>query len=134
MTGQEITYLVIGIICVILSAFFASAEIAFINLQRIRLKHLQDSGRRGADRVAKILERPERFLSVVLTSVSVTETVAVALGGLLFISLIGEGALGTTVGILVMAIVLLLFVKVIPKTIAAQHPSGLPCAMRRQLN
>lgn len=128
MSGVEITYLVIGIICVILSAFFASAEIAFINLERIRIRHLQESGRRGADRVARIMERPERFLSVVLTSISFTETIAVALGGFLFLSLLEEPTnktFATVFGIVVMALVLLLFVKVIPKTIAAQHPAGM---------
>ena len=122
MSGVDTIYLVVGLVCILLSAFFASAEIAYINLERIRIKHLQESGRRGADRVASIMERPEKFLSVVLTSISVTETVAVALGGFLFVSLLGEGVVGTVVGIIVMAIVLLLFVKVIPKTVAAQHP------------
>jgi len=85
---------------------------------------LQERGVHRADRVAKIMEHPERFLSVVLTSISFTETVVVALGSLLCISLMGE-KIGTPVGIILIAIVLLLFVKVIPKTIAAQHPEGL---------
>jgi Mg2+/Co2+ transporter CorB len=55
MTDLEITYLVISIVCLILSAFFTSSEIAYIKLQRIRLRHLQDSGVRGADRVARII-------------------------------------------------------------------------------
>ena len=128
MSGVETTYLVVGIICVLLSAFFASAEIAFINLEHLRIRHLQESGRRGADRVARIMERPERFLSVVLTSISFTETIAVALGGFLFLSLLEEPTnktFATVFGIVVMALVLLLFVKVIPKTIAAQHPEGM---------
>ncbi|MDY6834351.1 MAG: hemolysin family protein [Chloroflexota bacterium] len=122
MSGVDTIYLIVGLLCILLSAFFASAEIAYINLERIRIKHLQESGRPGAERVASIMEHPEKFLSVVLTCISVTETIAVALGGFLFLSLLGEGLLGTVVGIVVMAIILLLFVKVIPKTIAAQHP------------
>ncbi|MFC1925223.1 hemolysin family protein [Chloroflexota bacterium] len=124
MTNVEITYLVVALICLVLSAFYASSEIAYINLERIKLRHLQDNGVRGADRVARIMEHPERFLSVVLTSISFTETVLVALGGLLFVSLMGEGV-GTPVGIVCIAIILLLFVKVIPKTLAAQHPEGM---------
>lgn len=124
MTGIDIIYLVLVLFCLILSAMFASSEIAFINLQRVRIRHLQDKGIHRADRVAKIMERPERFLSVVLTSISFTETVVVALGSLLCISLMGE-TIGTPVGIVLIAIILLLFVKVIPKTIAAQHPQGL---------
>jgi len=124
MTGLDITYLVVSVVCLILSAFFASSEIAFINLERIRLRHLQVNGVHGADRVARIMERPERFLSIVLTSISFTETILVALTGFLFVSLMGE-TIGTPVGIICIAIILLLFVKVIPKTIAAQHPEGM---------
>jgi len=117
-------YLLVFLVCLGLSAFFASAEIAFVNLQRIRLKHLQDTGHQGADRVAKIMEHPEKFLSVVLTSVSFTETIAIALGSFLCVYLWGE-TIGTFVGIVLIATILLVFVKVVPKTIAAQHPEWL---------
>src|SRR4030042_1254021 len=127
MTSLEIVYLVLVLVCIILSAFFASAEIAFINLPRIKLRHLQERGIPAANQVARILRHPERFLSVVLTSVSITETVLVACGGFLAVSLL-PGTIGTLVGIVVMAIILLLFVKVIPKTIAAQYPERLALA------
>jgi putative hemolysin len=127
MTGTEVTYLVLFLICLVLSAFFSSSEIAFINLQKLRLKHLEESGVPHANRVAKIMERPERFLSVVLTSVSLTETVLVTCGSFLFVSLLGDTA-GTPVGIIVVAIILLLLVKVIPKTIAAHNPERLALA------
>lgn len=124
MTNLDYIYLVLFLVCLILSALFASSEIAFINLQRVRIRHLQERAIHRADRVAKIMEHPERFLSVVLTSISFTETVVVALGSFLCVSLMGE-TIGTPVGIVLIAIILLIFVKVIPKTIAAQHPEGL---------
>jgi hypothetical protein len=43
MTGQWIICFVFSLPCVVLSAPFASAETAFMNLQRMRLKHLQAS-------------------------------------------------------------------------------------------
>lgn len=114
MSGTDVTYLILFLVCLGLSAFFSSSEIAYMNLQRIRLQHLQESKKPNADRVAAIMEKPERFLSVVLTSVSVTETILVTCGGFLFVSLMGE-PVGAPVGIVVIAIVLLLFVKVIPQ-------------------
>jgi len=124
MTGLEITYLVLFLTTLAISAFYSSSEIAFINLERIRVRHLQETKVPGANRVAAILERPERFLSVVLTSLSITETILVTCGSLLFVSLLGN-AVGTPVGIVVVAITLLLLVKVIPKTIAARHAEEL---------
>jgi putative hemolysin len=117
--------LVLAIVFVLASAFFASAEIAFISLQKVKLRYLEESGVHGAKRVARIIEHPGKFLSTVLTGISLTETVVVALGSMLIVSLIGSEAIGTPVSIVVMAIILLLFVKVIPKTIAASNPERL---------
>ena len=121
MGTLEIIYLLLSILFLLICAFFASAEIGFINLQRFRLRHLQEEGVHGADRVARIMEHPSRFLSVVLTGLSFAETIVVALGTIFIVALLGEG-IGTPVAIVVIAIVLLIFAKVIPKTIAAQHP------------
>jgi putative hemolysin len=125
MTGIEVLYLALSIVFVLASAFFASAEIAFISLQKVKLRHLEESGVHGAKRVARIVEHPGKFLSIVLTGISLTETIVVALGSMLIVSLIGNEAIGTPTSIVVMAIVLLLFVKVIPKTIAAANPERL---------
>ncbi len=118
---MEVVYLVLAIVFLVICAFFASAEIGFINLQRFRLKHMEEEKVHGAERVARIMEHPSRFLSVVLTGISFAETIVVALGTIFIVAVLGEGV-GTPVAIVVIAIVLLIFAKVIPKTIAAQHP------------
>jgi len=121
MESLEITYLILSLLFLLVCAFFSSAEIGFIKLQRIKLKQLQEEEVHGAERVAKIMEHPERFLSTVLTGISFAETIVVSLGTILIVALLGEG-LGTPIAIVIIAIVLLIFAKVIPKTIAAQHP------------
>lgn len=132
MDGLEILYLVISILFLIVCAFFSSAEIGFIKLQQIRLKHLQEEKVAGAERVAKIMELPERFLSTVLTGISFAETIVVSLGTIFIVALLGEG-LGTPIAIVVIAIVLLIFAKVIPKTIAAQHPERIALLYARPI-
>jgi putative hemolysin len=125
MTGIEVLYLVLSIVFVLASAFFTSAEIAFISLQKVKLRHLEESDVPGAKRVARIMEHPGKFLSTVLTGISFTETIVIALGSMLIVSLIGNETIGTAISIVVIAIILLLFVKVIPKTIAAANPERL---------
>lgn len=125
MTGIEVLYLVLSIVFVLASSFFASAEIAFISLQKIKLRHLEESGVHGAKRVARIMEHPGKFLSTVLIGLSFTETVVVVLGSMLIVSLIGNEAIGAPISIMVMAIILLLFLEVIPKTIAVTNPERL---------
>ena len=132
MGGLEITYLVLSLAFLLVCAFFASAEIGFINLQRIRLRHLQEEGVHGAERVARIMEHPERFLSTVLTGISFAETIVVALGTIFIVTLLGEG-LGTPLAIVIIAILLLIFAKVIPKTIAAQHPERIALLYGRSI-
>ncbi len=121
MDSLNILYLVLSLTALLVCAFFSSAEIGFIKLQRFRLKHLEEEGVHGADRVARIMEHPEKFLSTVLTGISFAETIVVSLGTIFIVALLGE-ALGTPIAILLIAIILLIFAKVIPKTIAAQHP------------
>jgi putative hemolysin len=124
MSGLHIAYLVLFFVFLVVSAFFASAEIAFVNLQKFRLKHLESIGAAGAERVAGIMKHPERFLSTVLAGISFTETIVVFMGGVLFVAVLGN-AIGTPVGIVVIALMLLIFAKVIPKTFAANHPERL---------
>ena len=54
MSGIETLYLVLLIVCLLLSAFFSGSETAFISLQRIRIKHMVNTNVKGADRVAKL--------------------------------------------------------------------------------
>lgn len=122
MEKIDIIYLGLSLGFVLVCAFFSSAEIGFINLQKIKLKHLQEKGVRGADRVARIMEHPERFLSTVLTGISFAETIVVSLGTMFIVAMVGE-KVGTPLSIVLIAIVLLIFAKVIPKTIAARHPA-----------
>jgi len=122
MGTAELVYLILSILFLFVCAFFSAAEIGFIKLQRTRLKHLQEEKAYGADRVARIMENPSRFLSTVLTGISFAETVVVSLGTIFIVTLVGNEAAGTPIAIIVIALILLVFAKVIPKTIAAQHP------------
>jgi len=118
-------YVVLLFICLLLSAFFSSSETAFISLQRIRMKHLEKVKVAGADRVAKIMERPERFLTTVLLGNTVTNTLVAVLGTAIAISLWEEGTAveGTAVLITTIAVtlMLLIFAEITPKTIATRH-------------
>ena len=122
MDAIDILYLVLAIIFLFICAFFASAEIGFINLQRIKLRRLQEVGVRGADRVARIMERPDRFLSTVLTGISFAETIFVFVGTAFIVAILPD-KVGPPIAIVFIAMLLLVFAKVIPKTYAARHPA-----------
>ncbi len=132
MSGIETLYLVFLIICLLLSAFFSSSETAFISLQRIRVEHLVNTKVRGAKRVARMVERPEKFLSTVLLGNNLVNTAAAALATFLAIRIWGEqwGILIATIGV---TILLLVFCETTPKTIATQHAERLSLAFARPI-
>ena len=51
---------------IVLSAFFSAAEIGLMTLNRYRLRHLVESGHRGARLASRLSERPDRLLGLIL--------------------------------------------------------------------
>ncbi|TET46381.1 MAG: HlyC/CorC family transporter [Dehalococcoidia bacterium] len=124
-------YLVLLVICLLFSAFFSSAETAFVSLQRVRVQYLVDSKVRGAKRVARIIARPEKLLSTVLLGNTLVNTAAAAIATAMAIYFWGEhGVLYATIGLTAF---LLIFTETTPKTIATQHAEKLAIIFARPL-
>jgi len=124
-------YLVLFVICLLLSAFFSASETSFIALQRIRIEHLLENNVKGAKRVARMIKRPEKLLSTILLGANFANVAAAALGTVLAVSLWGEkGVLIATVGV---TILLLIFSETTPKTIATQHAERLSLILARPI-
>ena len=107
-----------------LSAFFSSAEAAFISLPRLRIRFLVESGVKRADRLAKLAEKPERFLAIVLLGNNLVNIAAATIGTIIALSVFGLpwGPVIATVGVTVLVLV---FGEVIPKTFAVHHAQRL---------
>ncbi|MFC2019601.1 HlyC/CorC family transporter [Chloroflexota bacterium] len=119
-------------VCLLLSAFFSSAETAFIGLQRFRMENLVENEVKGAKRVARMIERPEKLLSTILLGNNLVNTAAAALGTILAVSIWGgeRGVLIATIGVTVL---LLIFGETTPKTIATRYPEKLSIAFARPI-
>ena len=124
MDSTDVLYLVLLFVCLGASAFFSSAETAFISLQRMRVKHLVETKVMGADKVAQMTERPERLLATVLLCNNFVNVAVAALGTMVAVSVFGDkpGLLVATIGV---TILLLIFAEVTPKTFATQHAERL---------
>lgn len=123
MDGTSILYLVLFFLCLAASAFFSSAETAFISLPRTRVKHLVESRVIGAERVAKITEQPEKLLATVLLCNNLVNVAAAALGTTIAVSIWTDNEnIGILVATIVVTILLLIFAEVTPKTLAIRHP------------
>ncbi len=111
------------IILLILSAFFSGSETALMTLNRYRLRHQVKDGHQGAKRAHKLLEKPDRLISLILLGNNFVNIAASSLVTLIAIRLGGEGAIPIAAGIL--TLVILIFSEVAPKTLAALHPEKL---------
>ncbi|MFC2069716.1 hemolysin family protein [Chloroflexota bacterium] len=131
MSSIEALYLVLLVVCLILSAFFSGSETAFISLQRVRLEYLVSTEVRGAKRVARLMESPDKFLSTVLLGNTFVNTAAAALGTALAISRWPEH--GIIISTAAITVILLIFSETTPKTIAVHHAERLSLVAVRPL-
>jgi len=124
MSGMVTLSAILLVVCLGFSAFFSSSETAYIYLQRMRVRHLVSSKVRGAQRVARLVEYPEKLLATVLVGNNLVNTTAATLGTLIAVSYLSEGwaALAATVGV---TLLLLIFGEVTPKTVATRHTERL---------
>ena len=132
MSGVEILYLVLLLICLLLSAFFSSSETAFVSLQRVRVEHLVNTKVTGAKRVAKMIQQPEKLLSTILLGNNFVNTAAAVLATVLAVSIWGneQGIIIATIGV---TILLLVFGETTPKTLATQHAERLSLTFARPI-
>jgi Mg2+/Co2+ transporter CorB len=107
---------------IILSAFFSSSETGMMALNRYRLKHLAGSGHKGAKRASYLLERPERLIGFVLIGNTLANVLASALATVISIRILGDNGFAVTIASFLVAVFLLIFAEVAPKTVAALYP------------
>ena len=112
------------LLCLALSAFFSSAEAAFISLPKLRIRYLAESGVKGARQLAKAADRPERFLATVLLGNNLVNVAAATLGTIMAVAAFGLpwGPIIATVGVTAL---ILVFGEVIPKTLAVHRAQRL---------
>jgi putative hemolysin len=114
-------FVILFFICLGCSAFFCSAETAFIGIQKLRLQHLIQNGHPAAKRVAKIVEQPEKFLATVLLGINFFETAVATLGTIIAVSLIRSESWAVAIATIVITIVTLIFAELIPKSLAVRY-------------
>lgn len=112
------------IVCLVFSAFFSSAESAFLALPKLRIRYLVENGRRGAEWLAKMAESPEKILATVLLGNNLVNVAAATLGTIMAVWVFGLvwGPIIATVGVTAL---ILIFGEVIPKTLAVHNAERL---------
>jgi Mg2+/Co2+ transporter CorB len=105
---------------ILLSGFFSASETGMMALNRYRLRHQAGENNRGAKRIMRLLERPDRLIGVILLGNNFVNILASSLATLLALRWMGEA--GIPLAALILTLVILICSEVAPKTLAAIHP------------
>ena len=131
MVGNEALYLVSLVACIGLTAFFTSSEAAFFSLQRVRIEQLVSAEVKGAARVARLIQRPDRLLSIILLGTNLVMAAASALATALVVSAWGERSIW--IAVVGLTVILLVFAETTPKTIAVNRAERLSLVFARPI-
>lgn len=91
-----------------------------LSVNRYKLRHQAQSGDRGAKRVSRLLERPDRMIGLILIGNNLVNILASAIATIIGLRLFGDA--GIAVATAALTLTILIFGEVTPKTIAALHP------------
>ncbi|WP_018403121.1 HlyC/CorC family transporter [Marinobacter gelidimuriae] len=105
---------------ILLSAFFSSSETGMMSLNRYRLKHMAQTGHKGAKRAHRLLQRTDQLIGVILIGNNFVNIFASAIATVIAIRIWGDA--GIAIATVLLTIVILIFAEVTPKTLAALFP------------
>ena len=131
MDPGPISFLII-IFCIIFIAILSGSEIAFVSLNRIRLRHLIEKGNKNAKIAQRIRNEHDRLFSALILSGNLFTILATSIGTAIAISIMGEDS-GVVVATIVMTILTVVFGELAPKTFAVTHAEKISLAMARPI-
>ncbi|HIB35448.1 MAG TPA: DUF21 domain-containing protein, partial [Dehalococcoidia bacterium] len=112
--------IILIIFSIILSAFFSSAEAAFLSVQKTKLFQMVNLKQKGADTVAKLLENKDKLLSTIVLGNNIVNITFAALLTSLIYKITNNPTLTTILTTLFGTIILMIFGEVIPKALAVR--------------
>ena len=119
-TLSDLICLIVVFILILFVGFFTSSETAYISLSKIKLRRMQEEGKKKAKVVAKLKDNMPRLLTTVLIGTNFLNALISALATALVVKVFGGGGVGLPT--LLTAFVITTFGQIIPKTIAGRYP------------
>lgn len=129
--GQSLlVYLMIVLVLTLLNAFFASAELAFVSINRQKMETMAGEGDKKAKRVLKLLEEPDDFLATIQVAITLAGFFNSAAASSNFVpylepllgSIAGWETIATLIITVILSYVTLVLGELYPKQIALQMP------------
>jgi CBS domain containing-hemolysin-like protein len=115
---ETLLILIVMVLLLLLQGFFSGSEIALVNADKFKLRHLAAHGHKGAQRVLRMFQHPEVLLGTTLVGTNVSLVALTTLGTLLMINWFGP--YGDIIAFLVYTPLFLIFGEVVPKSVYQQ--------------
>jgi len=127
-TIPESTLFIALIVLLALSGFFSISETSMVALNRYRLKHLVQSGHRGAKLASQLLARTDKFLGMVLFGNNLLNVASALVVGEIAARYLGNSQASLLVATAVATFAILVFSEITPKVLGATYPERVALA------
>lgn len=101
------------VLLVILSSFFAAAEMAFVSVNRVNVREKSVRGEKNALLLEHLLEEPDEVVSAIVIGNNLANITAAVLAGALATALLGN--IGVGIATAVMTLIIVIFGEATPK-------------------
>ena len=132
MNADDWILLVVVLVCLLLSAFFAGSETALTASSRASMHRLAKQGNRRAAIVNRLLDARERLIGALLFGNNAVNVAASSLATGLLLGWFGD--VGVLYATIIMTIVVVVFSEVLPKTAAFNAPDRVALAVARPID
>ena len=115
----------IGIfLCIIMSGFFSSSEMAISSCNTVRLENEAKEGKKSSKRALKLNKKYDDTLSAILVGNNLVNIAASSLGTVFIILLTGSDKLNWVVT-LVVTVLIIIFGETVPKIVSKKHANSM---------
>ena len=108
------------VVSLIVAAGSAAAETALTSISHIRMRNLAEEGDIKAQRIRRILEHPDTFLSTILVVSNLSVITASTLATIIAVDV--DFSFAEVVSTILLSLIVLIFCEITPKTAAVQNP------------
>ena len=105
--------------------FFAGSETAYLSVSRIKMRRLIQEKKRNSKVAARLKDRIDELLTVVLIGTNFMNSLASSLATALAMAIVGDGGIG--VATVLITFFATTFGQIIPKTVAGVYPENVAC-------
>jgi CBS domain containing-hemolysin-like protein len=121
VSADALAQLAVAAVLVVVAGLFASAESAVSSLSKVRAEELVEEGRSGAQRLARVVTDPPRYLNTALLLRLAAEIAAIVIVTIVVLDSFGPRWVELVVAIVSMLLVSFVVIGVAPRTLGRQH-------------